>query len=66
MGTSNPSAGAPPKEEEDEDMEGADAAEEDKSQSDGSDSANASDPAPFSEGEKVLAFHGPRIYEAKV
>lgn len=21
---------------------------------------------PFSEGEKVLAYHGPRIYEAKV
>ncbi|XP_078170988.1 MRG family protein isoform X3 [Carex rostrata] len=66
MGTSNPSGGAAPKEEEDEEMEGADEAEEEKSQSDGSDSAKASDPAPFSEGEKVLAFHGPRIYEAKI
>ncbi|XP_074304236.1 protein MRG1 isoform X2 [Silene latifolia] len=37
---------------------------------DGSDSSNGglSDPKPslFSDGEKVLAYHGPRIYEAKV
>lgn len=38
-----------------------------------SDGENSSGDAPesdskslFSEGEKVLAFHGPRIYEAKV
>ncbi|KAJ4967618.1 hypothetical protein NE237_019467 [Protea cynaroides] len=37
--------------------------------SDGDDSngdPSASDPGNFSEGEKVLAFHGPRIYEAKI
>ncbi|KAJ4962526.1 hypothetical protein NE237_022465 [Protea cynaroides] len=41
----------------------------DDAASDGDDSngdPSASDTGVFSEGEKVLAFHGPRIYEAKV
>lgn len=66
MGTSNRSGEAGPKEEEDEEMEGGDAAETERSQSDGSGLPDPSSPPPFSEGEKVLAFHGPRIYEAKV
>jgi hypothetical protein len=66
MGTSNRSGEAAPKEEDDEEMEVADAVEADRSPSDRSGSPDASAPPPFSEGEKVLAFHGPRIYESKV
>ncbi|KAJ4732214.1 Chromatin modification-related protein EAF3 [Rhynchospora pubera] len=69
MGSSNPSDGAVPKEEgEDEEMANGDAAEAeaDGSPSDGSGSPDLSTPPPFSEGEKVLAFHGPLIYEAKI
>ncbi|KAJ4763145.1 Chromatin modification-related protein EAF3 [Rhynchospora pubera] len=69
MGSSNPSDGAVPKEEEeDEEMANGDAAEAeaDGGPSDGSGSPDSSTPPPFSEGEKVLAFHGPLIYEAKI
>ncbi|XP_043711851.1 protein MRG1-like isoform X1 [Telopea speciosissima] len=50
-------------------MGSSNTAVKDEVDSDGDDSngdPSASDPGNFSEGEKVLAFHGPRLYEAKV